>query len=278
LIENYNFLILNDQENSYFCSVLLLKQHHTSFSRKSFHFFTAKTTTMFSTALEWIDDLIGLLYPRLCPACEENTLPRESLICLSCHCELPYTEHHLEKDNAFTERFWGRVPLEGGAALLNFVKGGRVQALMHQLKYGGNQEIGLRLGILLGEKLKQAPTFATVEIVMPIPLHPRRQRQRGYNQSACIAAGIAQGMGIAYSEQYLRRVAYTSTQTKKSRMNRFDNVSTAFQVRKPSALEGKHVLLVDDVLTTGATLEAAALPLLDVAGLKLSMATLAMAV
>lgn len=232
---------------------------------------------MFSTALEWIDDLIGLLYPRLCPACEENTLPRESLICLPCYCELPYAEHYLEKENAFTERFWGRVPLESGAALLHFVKGGRVQALMHQLKYGGNQEIGLRLGMMLGEKLQTATVFSTVDVVIPVPLHPRRQRQRGYNQSACIAAGIAQGMGTAYSEQYLRRVAYTTTQTKKSRMSRFDNVSTAFQVRKASALEGKHILLVDDVLTTGATLEAVALPLLEVPGLKLSMATLAMA-
>ena len=232
---------------------------------------------MFSTALEWIDGLIGLLYPRLCPACEENALPRESLICLQCHCELPYTEQHLEVDNAFTERFWGRVPLESGAAMLHFVKGGRVQALMHQLKYGGNQEVGIRLGIMFGETLRNTPLFDSIDLIIPIPLHPRRQRQRGYNQSACIAAGLSQGIGVTYGEQYLRRVAYTNTQTKKSRMGRFDNVSTAFQVRKAEQLEGKHILLVDDVLTTGATLEAAALQLLEVPGLKLSMATLAIA-
>lgn len=245
-------------------------------SRKP-HSSTAKAIIMFRTALEWIDDLIGLLYPHLCPACEENALPRESLICLQCHCELPYTDQHLEMDNAFTERFWGRVPLETGAAMLHFVKSGRVQALMHQLKYGGNQEVGIRLGIMFGEKLRTAPLFESVDLIIPIPLHPRRQRQRGYNQSTCIAAGLAQGMGVAYAEQYLRRVAYTSTQTKKSRMGRFDNVSTAFQVRKAAQLEGKHILLVDDVLTTGATLEAAALQLLEVPGLKLSMATLAIA-
>ena len=180
-------------------------------SRKP-HSFTAKAIIMFSTALEWIDDLIGLLYPRLCPACEENALPRESLICLQCHCELPYTEQHLEVDNSFTERFWGRVPLESGAAMLHFVKGGRVQALIHQLKYGGNQEVGIRLGIMFGEKLRNSPLFESIDLIIPIPLHPRRQRQRGYNQSACIAAGLAQGMGVAYAEQYLRRVAYTNTQ------------------------------------------------------------------
>lgn len=232
---------------------------------------------MLATALEWIDDLLGLLYPRLCPACEENALPRESLICLQCHYALPYTDHHLNLDNAFTERFWGRVPLQGGAALLQFVKGGRVQALIHQLKYGGNQEIGIRIGIIFGERLRESPFFSSLDLIIPVPLHPRRQRQRGYNQSACIAAGMAQGMGVAYAEQYLKRIAYTNTQTKKSRLSRFDNVSTAFQVRKAAALEGRHILLVDDVLTTGATLEAAALPLLEVPQLKLSMATLAMA-
>jgi ComF family protein len=263
-------------KKSYFCPAFIHTLHLHLLSRKP-HSSTAKAIIMFRTALEWIDDLIGLLYPHLCPACEENALPRESLICLQCHCELPYTDQHLEVDNAFTERFWGRVPLETGAAMLHFVKSGRVQALIHQLKYGGNQEVGIRLGMMFGEKLRTAPLFESVDLIIPIPLHPRRQRQRGYNQSACIAAGLSQGMSVTYGEQYLRRVAYTSTQTKKSRMGRFDNVSTAFQVRKAEQLEGKHVLLVDDVLTTGATLEAAALQLLEVPGLKLSMATLAIA-
>lgn len=223
------------------------------------------------------DDLVALLYPNLCLACSENPPTPSEVICLSCQLKLPKTNFHLEKENPFTERFWGRMPLESGAALYHFVKGGRVQELLHQLKYEGKPEVGIKLGEWYGRHLLESPFFKTVDVIVPVPLHPRKERLRGYNQAAMLAQGIAETMQKPWLKDGLVRQVFTETQTQKSRAERLENVSEVFAVGNPKKLAGKHVLLVDDVMTTGATMEACGMKILAVPGTKLSMATIAIA-
>lgn len=225
---------------------------------------------------EWISSLLGLFYPDLCLACSKNLPAERNYICISCQYKLPQTKYHLHKDNPLTERFWGRVGLYSAASLYHFSKSGRAQQLIHQLKYEGKQKVGVKLGQLYGSQLKVAPLFNSVDIILPVPLHPKKAHRRGYNQSALFAKGLSDTMQRPWLEG-LSRIAYTTTQTKKSRLERFENVSQAFTVQKRKELEGKHLLLVDDVITTGATLEACAHKLLELSGVRLSMATIAIA-
>jgi ComF family protein len=224
-----------------------------------------------------LDDLIGLLYPNLCLACSKNLPNRDAIICLSCQVNLPQTHFHLEKENPFTERFWGRLSLESGAALYHFVKGGRVQELLHQLKYEGKREIGIKLGEWYGRQLLESPFFKDIDVIVPVPLHPRKERFRGYNQAAMFAQGIAETMDKPWLKDGLIRPVFTETQTQKSRAERLENVSEVFQAGNAKKLEGKHILLVDDVMTTGATMEACGTKILAMSGTRLSMATIAIA-
>lgn len=223
------------------------------------------------------DDLIALLYPNLCLACSENLPTRNEIICLRCQLELPRTNFHLEKENPFTERFWGRIPLESGASLYHFVKGGRIQELLHRLKYEGKREIGIKLGEWYGRQLKDSPDFQAVDVIIPVPLHPRKERLRGYNQSAMFAQGLAEAMDKSWHKEVLIRKVFTETQTQKSRAERLENVKDVFEIRNPEKIKGKHILLVDDVMTTGATMEVCGAKLLEITGTKLSMATIALA-
>lgn len=225
----------------------------------------------------YLNDLVSLLYPNLCMACSENLPSRGEIICLRCQYKLPKTNFHLEKDNPFTERFWGRLSLENGASLYHFVKGGRVQELLHRLKYLGKHEIGLRLGQWYGHQLRESPLYKDIDLIVPVPLHPRKERLRGYNQSAMFAKGLSESMGKPWSKNALLRNTFTETQTHKSRAERLENVLEVFEVANTKALESKHILLVDDVMTTGATLEACGSKILGVPGTKLSMVTIAIA-
>ncbi|MCB9285820.1 MAG: ComF family protein [Lewinellaceae bacterium] len=227
--------------------------------------------------LRWLDNLLGLFYPNLCLACGRNLPPRQEGICISCRYKLPRTHFHQEADNPFTERFWGRIPLQAGAAFLHFTKGGRTQRLIHHLKYEGKREVGIYLGNLYGQELREAPVFREATLILPVPLHPRKQHRRGYNQSALFARGLSEAMGIPWLPDGLKRTEYTATQTKKSRLERFNNVEKAFVIPHPEKIKQQHVLLVDDVATTGATLEACALKVLEVEGTKVSMATIGIA-
>lgn len=225
----------------------------------------------------WWYHFTGLFYPNLCLACNKNLPPGQEILCITCQVKLPKTNFHQEKENEFTERFWGRIPLQTGAALYYFTKGGRTQQLVHALKYEGKKQVGIKLGNIYGLQLKESPFFHDVDFILPVPLHPQKERQRGYNQSQLFAEGLSQSMQKPWSRKHLLRSTYTQTQTQKTRMERFANVAQAFQVSHPADLEGKHLLLVDDVMTTGATLEACALRLLEIPSVRLSMATIAIA-
>lgn len=230
--------------------------------------------TAFHSAL---NHLTALLYPNLCLACSENLPTRHEIICLSCQLHLPKTNFHLQKENPFMDRFWGKIALESGASLYHFVKGGRVQELLHQLKYEGKRKIGLQLGEWYGRQLLESPLFNTVDFIVPVPLHPRKERLRGYNQSDLFAQGLSETMQKPWLKDGLLRNTFTESQTQKSRAERVENVKTVFEVGNAKKIAGKHILLVDDVMTTGATLEVCGSKILDVSGTKLSMVTIAMA-
>lgn len=227
--------------------------------------------------ISYLNDLVSLLYPNLCMACSDHAPAHGEIICLRCQHKLPRTNFHLEKENPFAERFWGRISIENGAALYHFIKGGKVQELIHRLKYLGKREIGIRLGQWYGAQLKQSEQFKAIDLLVPVPLHPRKERLRGYNQSALFAMGMAEAMGKPWMKNALIRKAFTETQTHKSRTERLENVLEVFAVNDSKALQDKHILLVDDVMTTGATLEACGMRILEIPGTKLSMATIAIA-
>jgi len=191
---------------------------------------------------------------------------------------LPRTNFHLYEENEFTQRLWGRIKLETASSLYYFEKDSKTQSLIHNLKYKGKQKVGVILGQVLGKSLRTSPLYKDIDLIIPIPLHRRKEIERGFNQSAVFAQGLSDTMGVPWKKDLLIRTEYTSTQTKKSRRERFDNVLQAFQILQPKQIEGKHILLVDDVLTTGATLEAGAIKILEVPNTRVSLATIAFAV
>lgn len=225
----------------------------------------------------YLSDFVSLLFPELCAACRESLLANEHLICTACVYNLPYTNFHLQPDNIVARQFWGKIPLEAAYALFYFNKGGKIQNLMHQFKYKGVKQIGNVLGRLAGEQLIKNDIFSNVDFIIPVPLHKKRLQQRGYNQSACFADGLAEKLNALPEFDNLVRSKATETQTHKSRFERFENMLEVFSVKDPGKLINKHVLLVDDVVTTGSTLEACGACLLKIPGLKLSIATIAYA-
>jgi ComF family protein len=220
-------------------------------------------------------DLLNLLFPRLCNGCGKYLVRGEKNICLSCFHDLPFTDYHLHADNRAAKQFWGRLPCHAVMAMLYFKKGSRVQQLMHRLKYNGQTELGLELGQLVGERLKQSSNFSGIDFVIPVPLHKRRERLRGYNQSKCIADGIAERLQVPVLTHVLIKPVSTASQTRKGRFSRYENLKSVFEVRDLQIIRDKHVLLVDDVITTGATLEACGLALFAAGISSLSIATVA---
>jgi ComF family protein len=225
----------------------------------------------------YLKDFLSLIFPNLCPGCGEELVANEDIICTDCRYNLPQTNFHLQADNIVARQFWGKLKLEGAYALYYFTKGGKVQNLMHHFKYKGMHKIGNLVGTIAGAQLSKNLTFATVDYIIPVPLHKNRLRERGYNQASCFADGLAEKLNATVVENNLIRTRATKTQTKKSRFARFENMKEVFAVADAEKLKGKHILLVDDIVTTGSTLEACALPLLEIPGLKLSIATIAYA-
>jgi ComF family protein len=202
-----------------------------------------------------LNDLLSLFFPQLCAGCNTPLVKGEDILCLNCLADLPKTNYVDGIDNPVALHFLGRVNISYATSFCHFDKGGRIQHLLHQLKYKGRKEIGYK--------------------IVPVPLHPRKERSRGYNQSIEICKGISESMKRPIISGNLIRQIHTSSQTHKGRYERWENVSGIFRVKDCDAFAGKHLLLVDDVITTGATLEACCHPLLDIPGVKVSIAAFA---
>ncbi len=224
-----------------------------------------------------LNDFISLIFPQVCVSCGNSLYKNEQTICTYCVYHLPKTNFHLDNDNPIAKIFWGRINIHSAGSFYGFNKGGRVQRLIHQLKYKGRKEVGFTVGKLYGYELKKCDNFNTVDTIIPVPLHPKKIKKRGYNQSESFAEGLAASMEVESDFKTLFRAYESETQTKKSRFNRWQNVESIFQLKDWTALEGKHILLVDDVVTTGATLEACAQVLMQIPRIKISVATIAYA-
>ncbi len=226
--------------------------------------------------IPFFSDMLSLLYPQLCVGCGKDLYFHERALCSICKAHLPKTYYHSFPQNPITELFQGRLPLEHATAGYYFNKGALMQSVLHQLKYKKRPDIGVELGKHYGYVLRQAKAYKTIDVVVPVPLHPKKQRMRGYNQSEKIAEGLAQSLHCKLVTNALVRNTFTDSQTRKNKEERWQNVQGKFSLKTPEAIAGKHVLLVDDVITTGATLEACAHALLQ-ASIKLSIACLAIA-
>jgi ComF family protein len=225
----------------------------------------------------YLADFVSLLFPELCPACGASLVANEHIICSDCRYNLPYTNFHLQADNIVAQQFYGKIKVEAAYALYYFTKGGKVQNLMHHFKYKGMQQIGNLLGNIAGSQLAENTIINTADLIIPVPLHKKRLKERGYNQSTCFANGLAQKLNAVVEDHNLQRAVATATQTHKSRFARFENMQDVFMIKNPEMLMNKHVLLVDDIVTTGSTLEACGMELLKIPGLTLSIATIAYA-
>ena len=226
-----------------------------------------------------LSDFVGLLFPRVCLACQEPLGRGEDYICTGCRAQLPYTDYHRlpPADSPLARRFWGKLPITHALSYLRFLKHGRVQHLLHQLKYRNQQDVGRVLGRWYGQELTETGYSDTFDLVVPVPLHARKLAQRGYNQSDSFAEGLATSLGCPWHPEVLRRTTHTDSQTRKNRLQRWQNVETVFTVAQPELISSRHVLVVDDVLTTGATLEACAAVLLAAGAREVSIATIATA-
>jgi len=223
------------------------------------------------------DSLLHLLFPHVCAGCGSDILNRESLLCMRCTDSLPETNFELHPNNPVEKIFWGRIPLLSATAQYYFTKESLMQHLMHQFKYKGNKELGLQLGRFMGEQLLQSGRFDTISALIPLPLFPSKEKKRGYNQATVLCRGMAESMKIPVLEKIITRPHHTATQTKKGRIERWRNMEGKFMLTDTAALCNKHVLLVDDVVTTGATLEACGAEILKAENVRLSVAALCVA-
>jgi ComF family protein len=224
--------------------------------------------------VNFIRDFFRLFYPNLCAACGRALSSGEHHLCSVCLWRLPKTNFHLQEDNPVYRRFLGKTNIASAASFVFFDKGEKVQRMMHSLKYQGNIEIGIFLGELYGIELKSSPQFSGCDAIVPVPLHLKKVRTRGYNQSDSIADGLSNTLGIPVYKKLVERTVFTSTQTRKSRYARFENVENVFHLKEEKT-NAKHFLLVDDIITTGSTLEACAQCLNEIDGVKVSIATIA---
>jgi ComF family protein len=225
-----------------------------------------------------LDDFISLLFPRLCYGCGNHLTRSETLICTECYIMIPRTNYHLKSDNPVSQLFWGRCLIEKAAVFSFYTKDSRIKRMIHQLKYKGVKEIGYELGRIYGRSLRSSGYLDGIDLIIPVPLHASKKRQRGFNQSELISHGMSEVAEIPVDPDLLVRKTVTKTQTRKSRYDRWINVREVFVVKDKSKLKNRHILLVDDVITTGSTIEACANEILEAENVKVSVAALAFSV
>ena len=225
-----------------------------------------------------LKSLLHLFYPELCVACGGGLVSNETYICLDCQLNLPKTGFHKYSGNPADQIFWGRFPLQRASSFLYFEKAAGVQKILHHIKYLGGKKIAKMIGELYGDELKSIGEYDNIDVIIPVPLHKSKLISRGYNQSEWFALGLSETIKVPVQSNNLIRIYKSETQTRKTRYKRWQNVSDIFAVAHPDLLKNKHILLVDDVVTTGATLEACAQQLLALnCGIKISIATIAFA-
>lgn len=219
--------------------------------------------------------LLSILFPTLCCHCGEPLVGTEKNLCTHCMFLIPWTGHAAQENNSTEQRLLGHIPVQAAASLMVFQKGNVAQSLIHQIKYHGNSQLAHQFGMLLGESLQQSGRFNEIDFIVPVPLHRRRKRQRGYNQSLLICESLSKVMQLPVVADNLYRRSYTESQTHKNRDNRFVNMEEAFALHHPEQFEHRHILLVDDIITTGATTGSCYQAMQQIAGLRISVASLA---
>ncbi|QTE21910.1 ComF family protein [Polaribacter cellanae] len=221
-----------------------------------------------------LTDFFQLFYPRLCANCDAQLIENESILCTFCRHDLPLTNFNNYRENKVAKIFYGRIAVEKAYSLLFYRKEGISKKLIHELKYKGNEDIGVFFGNWLGEMLKENKKFSDVDCIIPVPLHPKKKRERGYNQVSKFGQTVGKYLQIPFNEHVLTRISSSKTQTLQSRFERFTNNDTKFLLTDYNSLRNKHVLIVDDVITTGATLEACAKELQKTENIKISFLTI----
>lgn len=226
---------------------------------------------------QMLKSIINLFFPKVCYACKQQLNDHEQYVCTVCRHHLPVTDFHKFNTDFVKKLFYGRAKIINGTALLRFEKKGGVQQLIHELKYRGHQDIGLFLGNWLGEELKPIPAYKDIDLVIPVPLHKKKLRRRGYNQVTKFGQQIAKALNTNYDDTLLIKITNTSSQVNKKRFARWNNSNELFSLRDKEKIENKHILLVDDLITTGATLEACIQVLHSAKNVNISIATMAIA-
>lgn len=223
------------------------------------------------------DDFLSLFLPRPCLSCGAHLVRGEEVLCTGCLLSMARTDFHSRRGNMLEQAFWGRCVVERAAAFSVYNRGSRIRKLIHLLKYQGRQDVGRMLGRLYGSVLAGSGFMDGIDMIVPVPLDPARERRRGYNQSRCIAEGLAEPRSLPVRSDILYRTGKSDSQTRRGRYDRWENVEGLFAVRKPSEIQGRHLLLVDDVITTGSTIEASVNALHDTCEVCVSVAALAVA-
>lgn len=221
--------------------------------------------------------LKNLFFTPFCMGCNSTLTGGETELCTTCRHQIPETHFHTHNDPAVQKVFYGRLPLQLATSLFYFEKKGPVQKLLHQLKYKGKEKLSAFIGNWLGGQLATLDAYQDIDIIVPVPIHPKKLRIRGYNQVAGFGKSLSTYLNASYQDDVLLKSKNTKTQVFKGRFTRSDEVYGAFYIKEPNDLAGKHILLVDDIITTGATLEACGIELLKIPNITLSIATMAIA-